>query len=156
MPTDPPHGAARAPALDISGTLSDDRVLRILAVDDDIQEFPLLEASFAACGVEVRLDTVTTGHLAIANLFMADVSELPHLAMVDVGMPLISGFDLARQLTMRGIPTVLMSALVTPQRLAQAHALGALDLLEKPPDAAGYARMAARVLHLLGRPGAGS
>ncbi len=126
-------------------------MLRILAVDDDIHEFPLLEASFAACGVEVKLDTVTTGHIAIANLYMADEADLPHLALVDVGMPLISGFDLARQLIRRGIPTVLMSALVNPQRCAQAHALGALDLLEKPPNAAGYTRMAARVLHLVGR-----
>lgn len=140
------------PASALSGSPPGDQVLRILAVDDDIHEFPLLEASFAACGVDVQLDTVTTGHIAIARLLMADAAEPPQLAMVDVGMPLISGFELAHQLIMRGIPTVLMSALVTPERCAQAQALGALDLLEKPPNAAGYARMAARVLHLLGRP----
>ena len=125
-----------------------DSVLRILVVDDDRGEFPLLEASFAASGAEVELATATTGHLAIVSLFTASDDQQPHLALVDIGMPLISGFDLARQLVEKGIPTVMMSALVTPERREQAHAIGALDLLAKPQDATGYTDMVRRVIEL--------
>lgn len=120
--------------------------LRILVVDDDRGEFLLLESSLAMCGVEVEMTTATTGHLAIVGLLTTSDDQLPNLAIVDIGMPLISGFEVARQLIGHGIPTIMMSALVTAERREQSFAIGALDLLAKPEDAAGYQRMASQVL----------
>lgn len=120
--------------------------LRILVVDDDRGEFLLLESSLTMCGADVEMSTATTGHLAIVGLLTTSDDQLPNLAIVDVGMPMISGFEVAQYLICHGIPTIMISALVTPERRERAFAIGALDLLAKPQDAAGYRRLASQVL----------
>lgn len=127
--------------------------LRILVVDDNRGEFLLLESSFTGIGAEVELITATTGHLAIAGLLATDAEQLPHLALVDIGMPLISGFAVARQLIGQGIPTIMMSTMATPERHAETRTIGALGLLAKPNDTAGYGRLATRILELARRQG---
>ena len=122
--------------------------LRILAVDDDPAEFPLLEDGFARCDAEVELVTATTAHMALAGLHMAGEDGRPHLALVDIGMPLINGFDLARQLIAEDIPTILMSSQIDASRATRARELGALDLLAKPVDGPGYGAFAARILRM--------
>ncbi len=121
--------------------------IRILAVDDDPNEFALLEDGFANCGAVVDLLSVTSGPMALAELMLIAPDSRPHLALIDINMPLVSGFELAKQLVREGIPTILMSCQVDDQRLGRAHALGVLDLLAKPLDAQGYVAFAARVLH---------
>lgn len=123
--------------------------LRILAVDDDPSEFALLEDGFARCGAIVELTTATTAPMAIAELVLAGRDGRPQLALVDIGMPLVSGFELARQLVADGIPTVLMSSQVDPARAVRSREIGALDLLAKPADGPGYGAFAARVLRML-------
>lgn len=122
---------------------------RILAVDDDPEEFALLEDGFARCGAHVELTTATTAPMAIAELVLAGQEGRPQLALVDIGMPLVSGFELARQLVADGIPTVLMSSQVDPARAVRSREIGALDLLAKPTDGPGYGAFAARVLRML-------
>ncbi len=123
--------------------------LRILAVDDDPAEFALLEDGFARCGVGIELATATTAPLAIVELHLAGHEGRPHVALVDIGMPLVSGFELARQLVAEDIPTILMSSHVDGARAAMAREIGALDLLAKPVDGPGYGAFAARVLRML-------
>lgn len=120
--------------------------LRILVVDDDRGEFLLLESSLTMCGADVEMSTATTGHLAIVGLLTTSDDQLPDLAIVDVGMPMISGFEVAQYLIQHGIPTIMISALVTPERRERAFAIGALDLLAKPQDAGGYRQLASQVL----------
>lgn len=123
-------------------------VARVMVVDDNQGEFDLLEAGFTACGVEVELITATTGHLAIANLLLTS-EKWPSFALVDIGMPVLSGFDVLTHLTVRNIPTIMISGLITPERQVRARAHGAIDLLAKPADTDGYARLAARILALV-------
>ena len=125
--------------------------LRVLAVDDDPAEFALLEDGFASCGTTIDLLSATSAPMALAELMLMTHDGCPYLALIDVNMPLVSGFALATQLLREGVPTILMSNHVDAGRVAHAHALGALDLLTKPGDPLGYARLAADILHLVRR-----
>ncbi len=122
--------------------------LRVLAVDDDPAVFALIEAGFADCSIRCELSTATSAPLALAVLVLEGPEGRPHIALVDINMPLVSGFELATQLIAHGVPTVLMSTQVDLERSARTRAIGALDLLRKPADLAGYGAFAARVIGL--------
>lgn len=124
-------------------------VLRLLAVDDDPAEFTLLEDGFARCGTAVELLTATSAPFALAELMLGGPDGRPHAALIDVNMPLVSGFDLATHLIREGVPTILMSNHVNGERATRASGLGVLDLLTKPTGAQGYAAFTARVLRVL-------
>jgi CheY-like chemotaxis protein len=123
--------------------------LRILVVDDNPREFILLEQGFASCGISFSLLTATTAILALAEITMADRDELPHVAVVDINMPLVSGFDLATHLVNQHLPTILVSVQVDVWRSEHARAVGALNLLAKPTHADGYDVFAAQILNLI-------
>lgn len=124
-------------------------LLRVLAVDDDPDEFALLEDGFANCGTSIELLSATSGPMALAELMLMGCNGRPHFALIDVNMPLVSGFELATHLVREGLPTILMSNQVDAGRVAHARSLGALDLLAKPVDALGYTTFAAHILRLL-------
>ena len=124
---------------------------RLLIVDDNPDEFPLLEAGFSEQNQVVHLQTITIAHLALVEVALCENSEKPHAALVDINMPAIDGFGLAREFIGNGLPTVLMSTDVSDERRMRAAAIGALDLLPKPINAAGYADFAKRVLALMAR-----
>ena len=126
--------------------------LRILVVDDNPAEFALLERGFASCGINFSLLTATTATLALAEIAMADPDELPHVAVVDINMPLVSGFDLAIHLVNQHLPTILVSVQVDIWRIERARAVGALHLLAKPAHADGYVVYAAQILSLITPP----
>jgi CheY-like chemotaxis protein len=121
--------------------------LRVLAVDDDPAEFALLEDGFAHCGAEVELLTATTAPLALAELALGGPEGRPHIALIDINMPLVSGFELAEELIRQDVPTILMSSQVDGERSARAQGLGAIGLFAKPTDAKGYVTFAAQVLN---------
>lgn len=125
--------------------------LRLLVVDDDSTEFPLLEAGFAAHACPVSLINITIAHLALVEFALSESGERAQLALVDINMPAIDGFSLAREFVGSGLPTILMSSQVDADRCLRAGEMGALALLEKPADFEGYASFAGRVLHLAGR-----
>lgn len=137
-----------------AGASATTAILRLLAVDDDPAEFALLEDAFSRCGMEVDLLTATSAPFALAELTLGGEGRRPHAALVDINMPLVSGFDLAVEMIREGVPTILMSNQVTGERAARASGLGVLDLLAKPNDAAGYTAFAARVLRILRSAGA--
>ena len=124
-------------------------LLRLLVVDDDPAEFALIEDGFSRCGVMVELQTATSAPLALAELMVSGRDERPHVALIDINMPLVSGFELAAQMISEGVPTILMSILINGERATHASEMGALDLLAKPADAQGYTALAARVLRVL-------
>jgi len=123
---------------------------RILIVDDDPDEFPLLEAGFANHSCVIEFQTVTIAHLALAEFVLSDDESRPHIALVDINMPAIDGFGLAGEFIRNGLPTILMSSQVDLIRRTRATDIGVLDLLEKPTHADGYALFTKRVLQLAG------
>ena len=89
-------------------------------------------------------------HLALVEVALCESGEKPHAALVDINMPAIDGYGLAREFIGNGLPTILMSSDVDDHRRDRAAAIGVLGLLEKPSNADGYAAFAQRVLELIG------
>lgn len=134
------------PLRDFNGMLPGLPNLRVLAVDDNPAELALMEDCFLQYRPTVRFITATTASLALAEVMMLRDDERPHVAMVDINMPLFTGFELAEQLTRQDVPTILMSNYLNPDRIARAHASGAIAVLEKPSNISEYSTLAQQVL----------
>jgi DNA-binding response OmpR family regulator len=114
---------------------------RVLVVDDDEKNLRLMKMRLLSEGFEVQ--EASTGQAAL------DLVEpfAPHLVLLDIKMPQISGLDLLKELRSRGqdFPVVMMTAYGSEAIAVEAFTLGADDYLIKPFDTA----MAARRLRLL-------
>ena len=96
--------------------------IRILAIDDEPEFTHLVKLNLEATGryevVEENLDTCA---LTTARLIHPDV------ILVDLIMPHLSGTDLIAQLKtddhLRGIPVVLLTALISDDRLEAQHGM---------------------------------
>ena len=101
--------------------------MKILLVDDDpdllaVTGFALQQAGFLVVKAE--------DGLAALDAFER---EKPHLAVLDINMPRMNGFDLAQKLRERSrIPLIMLTARSEESDVVRALALGADDYLSKP------------------------
>jgi two-component system cell cycle response regulator len=117
-------------AAEISG-----RPGRILVVDDERDNRELLDVILSWEGFAVS--TASDGEAALA----AAASHAPHLILLDVMMPGMSGYDVTRRLkkdaATKHIPIILVTALAGPDARAQGVSAGADGFLAKPLDREG-------------------
>ena len=104
--------------------------LRILAVDDNRTNLHILQVFLKKQGHEVI--TGENGEEAV-RLF---ISEQPDVVLLDIMMPIMNGFEAARQIKAlvpdRWVPVVFLSALNRDENLIEGLAAGADDYLTKP------------------------
>jgi PAS domain S-box-containing protein len=104
--------------------------LRILAVDDNRTNLHILQVFLKKQGHEVI--TGENGEEAV-RLFK---SESPDIVLLDIMMPVMNGFEAARQIKAlvpdRWVPVVFLSALNRDENLIEGLACGADDYLTKP------------------------
>ncbi len=103
---------------------------RVLVVEDDADVRALIERRLAAAKHQVI--AVGTAEAALATV---KVRGMPDIAVLDVGLPGMSGTDLAPALRSQtggtGLPVIFLSANVLPHHIADGRALGA-TYLTKP------------------------
>lgn len=104
----------------------------ILAVDDEEQNLEIMEALLSPKGYDVRV--ASDGETALAM-----VKEIwPDVILLDVLMPRVDGFQIARRLKQdsetRHIPVVMVTALMDVDDRIKAMEAGADDFLSKPVD----------------------
>ncbi|GIZ50427.1 MHYT domain-containing protein [Noviherbaspirillum aridicola] len=115
--------------------------LRVLVVDDNADAAQSLSALLQAQGHEVR-----TAHDAASGLACA-IEWRPHAALLDIGLPEIDGYELARR--MRRMPETAAAMLVAVTGYGQqkdreaAHAAGFNHHFVKPVDSAALAAVLA-------------
>jgi two-component system copper resistance phosphate regulon response regulator CusR len=116
----------------------------VLIVEDDPDLLAVLPRILTGAGYDVR--TAADGEDGLNKV----LDDAPALAILDVGLPKLSGYELARELRSRGyqFPVLMLTARVTVDDKVSGLDAGADDYLAKPFE---YAELLARVKALLRR-----
>ncbi|RJP23872.1 MAG: response regulator [Candidatus Abyssobacteria bacterium SURF_5] len=105
---------------------------RILVVDDDLINAELLQTKLAASGYDVAV-----AHTA-EKAFSEDRRFQPHLILLDVVMPEMSGFELCRQIMKihenKYVPIILVTSMDDLRSKVKGLESGAYDYVTKPFD----------------------
>ena len=114
----------------------------VLYVEDEETNRFFMEMAFQKAGIAQALRTAVNGKEAIDYLSgsgpFADRSQhpIPALVLLDINMPLVSGFEVLRwvreQPNLKALPVVMFSSSSKDEDKAEARELGANDYLEKP------------------------
>ena len=122
---------------------------RIVVADDDADIRDLVVFKLQQSGHEVF--AVSDGAAALE----ACRSEKPDLAVLDVMMPGMSGFDACRELRadpdLAGVPVILLTARAQENDIEQGFAVGADDYVVKPFSPRELASRVSAVLERSGR-----
>ena len=126
--------------------MSDERAKTVLVADDDADIRSLLEFRLKQAGYQVI--AVADGEAA----FSAAIEHRPDLAVLDVMMPKLDGYELTRRVReheeIGRMPIILLTARVQDADVERGFELGADDYLKKPFSPQ---ELRARVQAILGR-----
>jgi DNA-binding response OmpR family regulator len=104
-----------------------ERPARVLVVEDDEEIVQVLQRSLRLEGYEVRASLDGESALADAESFS------PDLVVLDLGLPLVDGIDVARQLREKGdVPILMLTARDGVEQRVEGLDAGADDYLVKP------------------------
>lgn len=123
-PSEPPPSAVQG----------GEQALRVLVIEDHVDVAEMMRDVLEAWGHEVRVALSAEDGIREASAFR------PHVAMVDVGMPEIDGYEVARRLRPCGVRSpgdprlVCVTGYGQAQDLQRAREAGFDDHLVKPPD----------------------
>jgi DNA-binding response OmpR family regulator len=124
----------------------DQYIQRILAVDDNLQTLEILERTLEGSGFEVTTATSGTSGLQSIKRF-----GLPHLALVDINMPGMDGFEFARAVhEFCDLPIIMLTAVDTEETIIEAIEEFAEDYMVKPFSPGELVARVRRVLRRIG------
>jgi DNA-binding NtrC family response regulator len=111
-------------------TLDSDLGLRLLIIDDDLQNLGLIESALKQRGLEILTATDPEDGLAIFQ------EKRPEIVLVDLMMPKMSGLGLLEQIIAidPGAEVILMTGYYSAESAVEAIRKGAADYLTKPLD----------------------
>jgi DNA-binding response OmpR family regulator/anti-sigma regulatory factor (Ser/Thr protein kinase) len=102
----------------------------VLVADDEPYNLELLERILSLSGY--RVVTARSGHEALAKV----TAERPDIALLDVVMPSMTGYEVCQQLKKspetQFLPVILVTALSDPEDKVRSLDVGADDLITKP------------------------
>lgn len=115
---------------------------RVLIVEDEQDVADLVADVLGLEGFEAR---VASGETAVSDA----VEFKPHVVLLDLMMPVVDGFEVARRLNAddrtRGVPIVVMTAMHDPA--SRASEVGADHFLTKPFDIGDLVHTIERAAH---------
>jgi CheY-like chemotaxis protein len=127
MCTMKPEGRATAPPWQISGVRA---VQRILVVDDDPDSAEMVAEMLAGLGFQSEFALNGPSAIALAKVF------LPQVILLDVGLPEMDGYEVARQLrreaSIAPVKLVAVTGWSGPERELKAREAGFDHYIVKP------------------------
>jgi DNA-binding response OmpR family regulator len=119
---------------------------RILAIDDNPQTLEILERALGKAGFDIS--TAASGSM---GLKMIQRHGLPHLALVDIHMPGMDGFEFAREIhKFCDLPIIMLTAVDTEETIIEAIDEFAEDYVVKPFSPGELVARVRRVLRRVG------
>jgi CheY-like chemotaxis protein len=109
-------------------------VARVLLVEDSAGDVLLTQQILAEAAVPVRLHIARDGLQGL--MMMSEIDSA--LIILDLSLPVLSGFDVLERNPRKHVPVVVFSASVRQADRDRAHFLGAKEFITKPMDMVGY------------------
>ncbi|THF88389.1 response regulator [Deinococcus sp. KSM4-11] len=117
--------------------------LRVLLVDDNPVDLDLAREAFSEYANHVSLTTRQSGAAALACL-RDPHAERPDVVVLDVNMPLMSGFEVLRTIKsdpiLQNMPVVMLSTSTNPADVELAYSLFASSYLVKETSFPSFLR----------------
>jgi CheY-like chemotaxis protein len=110
--------------------------VHILLVEDSAGDALLVQQVLANCPVALELHVARDGEKALTML--ADPSLKPDLIILDLNLPLISGFGVLERYHPKDIPVVVFTSSSRETDREFALTLGASEYIQKPVDFANF------------------
>jgi CheY-like chemotaxis protein len=111
---------------------------RILLADDDADDVELLEYSIHKSAPHAQIHTAENGKVALEYLNGLPEDLLPHVIIMDLNMPVMSGFEvldhICRDTRYEKIPKLILSTSNSPLHMSECNAKGATDYFVKPDN----------------------
>ncbi len=121
----------------------------VLVVDDNPADSQLMREAFAFVGFDGVVVAVENAPQAFAYLARRPpyaAVPLPHVVMLDLSMPVMSGFDVLREMKARAdwatIPVMIFTSSCQGTDMAKAEFMGARRFITKPLDWNGFLQVA--------------
>jgi CheY-like chemotaxis protein len=121
----------------------------VLAIDDNPADSDIMREAMDWVGFNGVVVTVDNAPKAFSYLSRRPPYvnvPLPHLIVLDLKMPILSGFDVLRELKARpewaAIPVIVLTSSRHPDDIAKAEQLGAWKFVTKPTSWDGYVQVA--------------
>ncbi|MDX1415644.1 MAG: response regulator transcription factor [Candidatus Promineifilaceae bacterium] len=121
-------------------------VQRILVVDDNTYTLRIVEHTLAQAGYQAS--TAVSGNDALRYI---DRYGLPHLAIVDLHMPGMSGFEFCRKIhEFSDVPVIMLTAVANEETIIEGLEQHAEDYIVKPFNPPELVARVERVLRRMG------
>src|ERR1041385_2472950 len=125
----------------------DSRVMKALIVDDE----PIARRVLRE-GLDLFPEVLVVGEASDGREALQKIAKLqPEVVFLDLQMPVMSGFEVVRNLTGPAFPVVVIVT-AFDQHAIQAFEAGAIDYLLKPVSETRLRTAVERAQHLLGKP----
>lgn len=115
------------------------KTLRVLMVDDDLADAMVFCKIIREQAEPIEIEVEHAPERVIASLerrLQGDERALPHLMLLDINMPRLSGFDLKRRIAQSErlalIPTIFLTSSSSDEDVREAYEVGASAFMTKP------------------------
>jgi len=113
-----------------------DRRIEVLYVEDSAGDVLLTKQILAEFLQPVKISVARDGEQALTML--ADERFQPAMIILDLSLPVLSGYEVLKQNPRKHIPVVVFSGSRNSSDIAQTLSLGAKEYVHKPIDMEGY------------------